>query len=189
MHGLNFSFVPFVGETGEVNRRLRPIARPQGPRPFINERSTLSWYMSSQVKYGRDGNAYALHQLHRQPNSRAIPVSGRPTYVPPVLEARLDLRTVISPAESLHLRMHGEFVDRVERVLIHFDGRMLSDPAKVEEHSRILGLRISPGASLFGRHVKVMDQAWRKRAELDVVARTIVARHLSRQGGRIISRT
>lgn len=183
MHGQNYSLVPFVGETGEIKRASLTITHPQRSHPLRGVGSRPRWYMSSQVKYGHDGSAYALHQLHRRLETNSIPVPKRSTYVPPLMEARLDLRTVTDPADSLHLRMHGEFVDRVEKVLIHFDGRTFPDFARVAEHAHNLGLKLSAGTGRFGRFAKVMDQAWRKRANPEAVAQDIVLRHLTRRVG------
>lgn len=183
MHGQNFSLVPFVGETGEIKQASLTITHRQRSHPLRGVSSRPRWYMSSQVKYGHDGSAYALHQLHRHLKTNSVPVPKRSTYVPPLMEARLDLRTVTDPAGSLHLRLHGEFVDRVEKIFIHSDGRTLPDFVRVAEHAHSLGLKLSADTGRFGRFAKVMDQAWRKRANPDVIAQEIVLKHISSRVG------
>lgn len=180
MHGRNFSLVPYIGETGAVERKFSTTIRHQGSRLIRDVRPHLVWRMSSQVKYGRDGNAYALHQLHCRTSITVAP--RRSSYVPPVIEARLDLRTVVNPANSLVLRMQGEFIDRVERALIHPDGRMVSDAGRMVEHGHMFGLQLGSAVGRFGRIVKVMDQAWRKRTEHDEAAHRIAANYFSING-------
>eukprot|EP00737_Agarophyton_chilense_P002162 gb/GEZJ01002459.1/.p2 GENE.gb/GEZJ01002459.1/~~gb/GEZJ01002459.1/.p2 ORF type:complete len:242 (-),score=27.33 gb/GEZJ01002459.1/:901-1626(-) len=68
LHNKNYTLVPLIGEsghfamgklpsTGRKSRRRRRRFNPKQDR-------TPDWLMSSQLKFGRDGEIYALHQLH-----------------------------------------------------------------------------------------------------------------------------
>lgn len=189
MRNKNFTLVPYIGETGTVGHASKTLVRIQGPRLIRDVHHHLAWCMSSQVKYGRDGNAYALHQLHRRPSTPSISRTEKfnvhrvrnPTYIEPVIEARLDLRTLISPATTLSLRKHGEFVERVERAFIGPDGRTPNKPELVDQLSQALGLTLSSAVVPFGRVARVMDHSWRRQASPDDVARVIVANYLAKK--------
>ncbi|KAI0565833.1 hypothetical protein FGB62_14g039 [Gracilaria domingensis] len=68
MHNRNFTLVPWIGESGHINvEKPQPLGRRgrRRRRRFKLQRSYPSdWTMSSQLKFGRDGEIYALHQLH-----------------------------------------------------------------------------------------------------------------------------
>lgn len=66
MHKTNFTMVPFAGEAGQLETTA-PSARRAGMKRVWHEpQPRLRWRLTSQIKFGRDGLAYALHQLHRR---------------------------------------------------------------------------------------------------------------------------
>lgn len=70
LHGKNFTMIPFIGESGNIQTTVRSEKDRTGRRGISP--GSVGWKISSQLKYGRDGNVYALHQLHRQPSYALI---------------------------------------------------------------------------------------------------------------------
>lgn len=88
------------------------------------------WKMSSQVKFGRDGNIYALHQLHRQPSFTLIatlskdalfhrPESNRTRYVIPMVVTKKDLRIEGRIRGRRNAAQDGDLVRSIEKALTH----------------------------------------------------------------------
>lgn len=65
MHDSNFTLVPYIGETGQLELSAHYVRTVEAGRVVKTPVEVLAWSLSSQVKYGRDGAPYALHQLHR----------------------------------------------------------------------------------------------------------------------------
>lgn len=77
MHHTNFTMVPFVGETGRLDVDKASVHRVSMYGVLRISQPRLQWTITSQIKYGRDSRAYALHQLHRPSNNPRFPHSTR----------------------------------------------------------------------------------------------------------------
>lgn len=106
MHGRNFTLIPYIGESGNIQTALSKTASGTRRSRRSLQPGAPHWALSSQVKYGRDGFAYALHQLHAQGGNVIVATMGAENkekfmvpgnrrfsrYVQPVIEVLEDLR-------------------------------------------------------------------------------------------------
>lgn len=92
--------VPFAGETGRFEKAHRFVTRIYEGVPIEERREVSNWVMSSQVKFGRDGIAYALHQLQRQ-------FRPTPTFGSTFARASLSMEYALDVEETLHNTFHS----------------------------------------------------------------------------------
>eukprot|EP00178_Gracilaria_changii_P012739 TRINITY_DN359_c0_g1_i1.p1 TRINITY_DN359_c0_g1~~TRINITY_DN359_c0_g1_i1.p1 ORF type:complete len:304 (-),score=22.84 TRINITY_DN359_c0_g1_i1:479-1390(-) len=87
LHSRNFTLVPWIGESGHLEVSKPQIGRRRRRRRRMKPKQSHSpdWIMSSQLKFGRDGEVYALHQLHHYATGGRV----RPRNI-----VKVDLRTL-----------------------------------------------------------------------------------------------
>lgn len=164
----NFTFVPYIGETGSVQASVRKGRRGRG-----------RWVMSSQVKYDRAGRVVALHQLHRQPSNAVIAdvgkrdgFTGRLTrstaHVKPYLSARIDLRL---PAVTRLLS--GAFVPGVEGLLLRHLATGKALPKGLTQGS----VSVEWAPSWMHAAAAEMARIWRHGVNADAAAKNLFNEH------------
>lgn len=132
--------------------------------------------MSSQLKYGRDGLVYALHQLHRQPGFALIATLGRgqtflrlrgweyASYVKPLVMVRKDLRL---GTEEKYVHAYYDFVGEIESILTTLEKGNRRRPKTFDENVGFeQGLQIRRAPSWIDQAAGDMSKTWRLRTNL-----------------------
>lgn len=154
-----YTLIPYIGETGILDR---PEVLPPSQRRTEELRQTSVWKMSSQIKFGHDGHAYALHQLHRR-NKR---------YIIPTHLARQDLRLIKSTGmerQDEDGRKNGYFIRNVENVLDGAGKRRSKEKRKVRD---IRIVRLRNDKDIFRQAAYQMNRGW--GMERDVSEREVI---------------
>lgn len=182
IHEKNFTLVPYIGETGNVQTHVRGgTRRIRGSHRLVPGR--IGWRLSSQAKYGRDGQIYALHQLHRQPQRALIATlssaqlfySPKTTlstqFVKPLITARKDLR-FLKGIPSKQARGSGDFVAEVEGSLIRPGKRIPRTAFTHAEHHLALpdGLLFKRSEEWILRAAQEINNAWYPSFDTDAAA-------------------
>lgn len=191
IHAKNFTLVPYIGETGYFEPSVEMVTQNIAKRIVQVPVERLHWKMSSQVKYGRDGLPYALHQLHRIPKStfgnavRQLQQrrGGRrendvDAYVEPVYAVRKDLRVGGDGVWTTARRRFGSFIEDVEGAFLHDRARRLRTFQDAVEVGIGRGLHLADGFRLLGQHVRDMDRAWSRCLKAEEEANKVVQKYL-----------
>lgn len=130
LHGKEFTVVPYIGESGNIQAEVVTRRRETMKRKRqVFGIGPAHWSMSSQLKFGPGGQVYALHQLHRQGMFTLIATlsrdgefddhgRNRTRYVKPLVMARKDLRIEERRRRPSRDATHdGELVGSIERAL------------------------------------------------------------------------
>lgn len=123
LQGRNFTLIPYISESGNIQIRLSK-SNLRSRRGYRTIRpGAPSWAISSQVKYGRDGQAYALHQLHSQARgaivARMKSQRGEKTEIPKRRGSGRYVQPIVVVQEDLRVSGGGMgFVSRIENALI-----------------------------------------------------------------------
>lgn len=172
LHEKNFTLVPFIAESGSVQMEMmqRSPTQNKARKSRGNLRDKIGWRLSSQIKYGRDGLIYAVHQLHRQPLGARIAtlstgavfhptaMAQKTRYVPPLVIVRKDLRI----ARRIERVREGgnEFVEEIESALVR--SRRFDNGSREElyarESMRILNVSRTPDWLM--ESVRDMNRLW-----------------------------
>lgn len=188
----NFTLVPYIGETGSLGLALQTSNRRSQNEPSANiPAMALSWQMSSQVKYGRDGAAYALHQLWRKPTTTFAKAADKikrtnsyaisPTYIEPALVVRKDLRFLNDTAHTARIRKQGSFVTELEQALVITPAQSARDVATANQLMAGNGVDIADGSPDFEKAAHDMNRAWAHAMSVEAVAQKLIAEFLSRE--------
>lgn len=175
LHNKNFTLVPYLGESGNIQARMK--SRRIGRRRFrTSTPGFVGWQMSSQLKYGRDGLVYALHQLHRQPGFALIATLGHGqsflrlkgwecmSYVKPMVTVRKDLRI---GTEMRKVGAYADFVGEIESVLTKMESGKRRIPRTLNERmGSEKGLEIRRAPEWIGRAAEEISKTWRPKANL-----------------------
>lgn len=174
LHGRKFTIIPFIGESGNVQTNwINGNGRDVKGRMKIS-RGSIDWKISSQLKYGRDGNDYALHQLHRQPSYALIATLstgetfckpeplGSENYVKPFVLVRKDFRVVINATEVYGSASASDFVRDIEEALIKREKGKNNVPFVLEEARRRArkGLLLKRGLVWLTEAAAEMNKFW-----------------------------
>lgn len=171
LHGKNFTLVPYIGESGNVQSRtnLNPKLR-QYHRGHTQR--NLGWSMSSQLKFGRDGDIYALHQLHRQRGFALIATHMEDrafmklkkheylSFVQPLILTRKDLRVANIAG---NLGGSADLLKDIETALISDARGKRRKPRILNDSSveGIFGLQIWRCPQIIADAAKEMSLTWR----------------------------
>lgn len=174
LHARNFTLVPYIGESGNIQTSL--IVRTEkditGKRRFSP--GSVSWKMSSQLKFGRDGQVYALHQLHRQRSFALVATlangpmfynpkhAGLTKYVKPSVLVRKDLRIMRNERDGGSSTEDGEIIRSIEKALTHQYNNSQRVPSVLEEarRRREPGLMVKRGPRWLNEAASEMDRLW-----------------------------
>lgn len=175
LHNKNFTLVPYIGESGNIQARMK--SRRIGRKRFrTSTPGSVGWQMSSQLKYGRDGLVYALHQLHRQPGFALIATLGHGqsflrlngweyiSYVKPLVTVRKDLRF---GTKVRKIGAYADFVGEIESVLTKVESGRRRTPKTLDERMMFdKDLEVRRAPEWIGRAAEEMSKTWRPRANL-----------------------
>lgn len=175
IHGRNFTLVPYIGESGNVQTTLSVTSRHNRRGRKILQPGVTGWMLSSQVKLGRDGKAYALHQLHAQSVFAIVAnvADGGDSFQAPGMQAKSRyVKPVVLATEDLRVGEGGEdFVRRIERALVKRKGQdTVIGP----------GMIVARGEEWVARAAERMNVEWNRVSQF-VPKRVIKRRMLSKR--------